>query len=268
MALISCPNCGSKISDTAKHCPKCGVQLKRQSVNKKNKTALYALFAVLGVLVLIVGGTIAYSDYAEKKEKKEAQVKLEKEKAEAIFRRDSLEQDLWQKTLIKDDEEAYRLYLKKFPEGKHADQAQKRVEREEKKKLTADEEESVANTISSFFNNLANEYEDEMLACLNPSLSLFLGKKNATKVDAVSFMKHMHAADVYSIRISLDSSEIQISKSLGDSDTPTYSADFSYDQRIEREDTSKETFASISGHAVLNEDYKITSLSLKKISSY
>ena len=166
----------------------------------------------------------------------------------------------------KDDEEAYRLYLKKFPEGQHADQAQKRVEREEKMKLTDDEEESVTNTISSFFNNLANEYEDGMLACLNSSLSLFLGKQNATKVDAIAYMKKIHGDDVLSVQIMMG--DIEVKKVLDSDQIPVYTATFSYDQRLEREDTSQETFASLKGTATLNNNFKIVSLSLSKTASY
>ena len=266
MALFNCPNCGSMISDTAIRCPKCGAQLKEDTTHEKNKTALYALFAVLGVLVLIVGGTIAYSDYAEKQEKKEAIIMEEQAKAAAIHLRDSLDQDLWQKTLANDNEDAYRLYLQKFPEGKHAEKALQRVKHEEMMKLTDEEEESVSNTINSFFSCLANEYEDDMLSYISPSLSSFLGKKNATKVDAIAYMKKIHSDDILAVQITMG--DIVVKKSLDSEQNPTYTATFTYDQRLEREDTSMETFASLKGTATLNNTYKITSLSLSKTASY
>ena len=266
MALINCPNCGSTISDTAKHCPKCGIDLKARASRERNKTALYALFAVLGALILIVGGTIAYSDYSEKKAAEEARIQAEQAKAKAIQVRDSLDQVLWQKTLEKNDEEAYRLYLEKYPNGKHAEQAQQRVEREEMLKLTDEEEYSVSNTINTFFSYLANEYEDGLLSYVNPSLSTFLGKKNATKVDVIAYMKKIHSDDIFSVQIMMG--DITVKKSLDSEQKPVYTASFTYDQRLEREDTSLETFASLKGTATLNSNFKITSLSLSKTASY
>ena len=266
MALFNCPNCGATISDTANHCPKCGVQLKENTPSNKNKTALYALFAVLGALILIVVGTVFYSDYAEKKEKKEAIIKEEQEKAAAIQQRDSLDQVLWEKTIQQNNEEAYQLYLQKFPEGKHADQAKKHVEYAEKLKLTDEEEYEAGETISSFFRCLAHGYEDDMLSYLNPNLSTFLGKKNATKVDAIAYMKKIHSDDVYSVDINMG--DIEVKKELIDNDEPVYTAKFTYDQRLEREDTSLETFASIKGTATMNKNFKITSLSLSKTATY
>ena len=34
MALISCPECKSKVSETAKQCPKCGYQLELDEITK------------------------------------------------------------------------------------------------------------------------------------------------------------------------------------------------------------------------------------------
>ncbi|MBR7019154.1 MAG: zinc ribbon domain-containing protein [Prevotella sp.] len=266
MALINCPNCGSTISDTANHCPKCGVQLKGSTPKNKNKTSLYALFAVLGALVIIIGGTIAYSDYAEKKEKREALIQEEQAKVAAKQERDSLDRVLWEKTMEKNDEQAYQLYLQKFPDGKHAEQAKKHLDYAEKMKLTSEEEYGASECISSFFRCLANGYEDDMLVYLNPNLSTFLGKKNATKVDAIAYMKKIHSDDVYSVDITMG--DIEVKKSLVDNEEPIYTATFTYDQRLEREDTSLETFASMKGTATLNKNYKITSLSLSKTATY
>ena len=59
-----------------------------------------------------------------------------------------------------------------------------------------------------------------------------------------------------------------VKKELDSEQNPKYTATFNYDQRIEREDTSQETFASIKGTATLNNLFKITSLALTKTASY
>ena len=268
MALINCPNCGATISDTANHCPKCGVQLKKTGVQKRNKTALYALLSVLGALILIVGGTIAYSDYSEKKAAKEAKIRAEQERQEEQQRQAEMEARAWEQATVDGTETGYQRYLDEHANGRHASEAQAKLDSIERLKLSYDEEESVRNAISTFLYGAANGYEEEMLQQLSPRMDSFLGKTSATKVDAVSFMRHLHAGDVFSVSISLDTDDIQVQKTLNASGKPVYSAEFAYDQRIDREDTSLETFASMKGSAILNENFKICSLSLKKLSGY
>lgn len=268
MALYKCPNCGSMISDTARHCPKCGVRLKGNELREKNKTALYALLSVLGALILIVGGTIVYSDFSEKKAIKEAKIRAEQEKREEQQRLAELEAGDWERANVDGTEQAYIRYLQKHADGKHVSKAKEKLDSIEKWKLTDSEMYSVRKTIESFLYSVADGNEEDLLQQLSPRMDSFLGKTSATKVDAISFMRHLHAGDVFSVSISIDTEDIEVSKSLDDYDKPIYTAEFSYDQRMEREDTSNETFASIKGHAILNENYKIQSLTLKKLSSY
>ena len=282
-----CPHCGALINTGDAFCQNCGASMSvspvpvsqqmeqtyfNQPVSGSNRSSngMAIALSIIGVFVFAVlcaGGWWYYTyEYAPKQEAKQARIQAEQAKAKAIQVRDSLDQVLWQKTLEKNDEEAYRLYLEKYPNGKHADQAQLRVEREEMLKLTDDEEYSVSNTINSFFSYLANEYEDGLLSNVNPSLSSFLGKKNATKVDVIAYMKKIHSDDIFSVQIMMG--DITVKKSLDSEQNPVYTATFTYDQRLEREDTSLETFASLKGTATLNSNYKITSLSLSKTASY
>ena len=48
MALISCPECGKEVSDTAKKCPNCGYQIKKR--NKK----LHILVGIVVVVLIII----------------------------------------------------------------------------------------------------------------------------------------------------------------------------------------------------------------------
>ena len=281
-SLRVCPHCGATMSDDDIFCQNCGKRPNEPAMQTPYQSVSYAeegssvnwgkvLSIILSIILVVglgVGGYFAYSDYSEKKAREEARIKAERAEQEKEQRLAELDAADWERATSDNSEQGYQEYINNHSDGKHAIEAQEKLDRIMKQKLSDGEAYDVRNTIESFFNSVSAGEEDDMLRCISPVMENFLGKANATKVDAVSFMRRMHADDVYSIHISLDSSEIQISKSLGDSDTPTYSANFSYDQRIEREDTSKETFASISGHAVLNDDFKITSLSLKKVSSY
>ncbi len=232
------------------------------------KKIITIVLCVILVAGLGVGGYFVYTDYAEKKAKEEARLKAEQEEREEQQRLAELEAADWERATVDGTEQGYKRYLEEHADGKHAKDAKEKLAYIEKQRLTDNEVYDVRNIIESFFYNAANGDEEEMLRCLSPTMNNFLGKANASKVDAISFMRRIHADDVYSVNISMDSDDIKVEKTVGDDDVVTYAADFSYDQRLEREDTSLETFASMKGHAVLNESYKITSLTLKKLSSY
>lgn len=274
-----CPHCGTTMNAEDVFCQNCGKRpdepihyepdfyAKTESpVNwKKILTIVLCVILVAG---LSVGCYFIYSDYAEKKAKEEARLKLEKEKQEEQLRLAEKETVDWERATAEGTEKGYQRYLEEHADGLHASEAREKLSNIEMQKLTDEEAYDVRTTIESFFNNIANGEEEDMLRCISPTMDSFLGKANATKVDAISYMRRIHADDVYSVNISLDNSDIQVSKSLGDDERPVYSAEFSYDQRLEREDTSRETFTSMKGNAVLNENYKITSLTLRKMSGY
>ena len=285
-ATLNCPYCGAPVNKGDIFCQSCGNSLvwgtpttyntnrptysqynqKSSSSSNIGKISLFLLGVIL-LAAICIGGFCYYKyDYAPKKAAEEARILAEQEKAAAIQRQDSLDQVLWQKTIEKDDEEAYQLYLQKFPLGKHAEQAKKRVDYAAKLKLTSGEEYEVQSKIQSFFNSISNGYEDDMISYLSPSLTSFLGKKNASKVDAMAYLHKIHSDDVYSVKIMMG--DINVKKELDSEQNPKYTATFNYDQRIEREDTSQETFASIKGTATLNNLFKITSLALTKTASY
>ncbi|MBR5350600.1 MAG: zinc-ribbon domain-containing protein [Prevotella sp.] len=283
---IKCPYCGSPMNEGDVFCQNCGKNIVgsipatqpigqpiiRQQYEKPTGssnigTILLSIFGVLVLSALCAGGFWYYKyEYAPKKAAEEAKILAEQEKKAAIQRQDSLDQVLWQKTIEKDDEEAYQLYLQKFPLGKHAEQAKKRVDYAAKLKLTSDEEYEVQSKIQSFFYSISNGYEDDMISYLSPSMTSFLGKKNASKVDAMAYLHKIHSSDVFSVKIMMG--DISVKKELDSEQNPVYTANFNYDQRIEREDTSLETFASIKGTATLNNLFKITSLALTKTASY
>lgn len=158
--------------------------------------------------------------------------------------------------------------MEQFPNGKHVDEAKEKLAHLEKMRLTYDEKENVCSSVADFIYGVAEYDEERMLRPLAPTLDKFQKKSNATKVDVISYVRSLHADDVFSINVIFDADDIQVEKSLNNHDEPVYTADFSYDQRLEREDTSQETFASIKGHAVLNQYFKITTMTLTKLSSY
>lgn len=173
---------------------------------------------------------------------------------------------LWNEATRKNDMDSYQYYMSKCPQGKHYQEAKEKAEYQEKIQLDESEKSNVSSTISQFFHAVARGDEDSMLECLSSELNSFMGRAGATKVDAITYMHKLHADDIYSINVTMGEFEIQ--KKLDSQNNPVYTADFTFDQRISREDTSKETFASYKGTAMLNNLYRITSLSLSKTAHY
>ena len=182
---------------------------------------------------------------------------------EANNRRDEA---LWKKAVKMNNKIGYQDYLYNYPRGNHQVSAEDRLAHLEEAEITETEANNVASVISQYFRALASGDEDSMIKCLNTTMKTYLGKSNASKVDAITYMHRLHADDVYNIKISLDN--ISVSKRLGLESEPEFIVSLSYDQRINREDTSRETFASFEVNAILDNRYKITSLSVKKTAKY
>lgn len=173
---------------------------------------------------------------------------------------------LWNEATRKNDMDSYQYYMSKCPQGKHYQEAKEKAEYQEKIQLDESEKSNVSSTISQFFHAVARGDEDSMLECLSSELNSFMGRAGATKVDAITYMHKLHADDIYSIDVTMG--EYEVYKKLDAQGNPIYSTDFTFDQRINREDTSKETFASYKGTAMLNNLYRIISISISKTAHY
>ena len=173
---------------------------------------------------------------------------------------------LWREAKKENDLDAYRHYMKSCPQGKHYQEAKEKADYHEKIQLDEYETDNVYSTIRQFLYAVGRGDEDSMLECLSSELHSFLGKARATKIDAIAYMRKLHANDVYSIDVTMG--EYNIQKKLDEQGNSVYTINFTFDQRISREDTSKETFASYKGKAQLNSQNRITSISLTKTSHY
>lgn len=173
---------------------------------------------------------------------------------------------LWDAAIAKNTLEAYNHYMTQCPQGKHYGEAKEKTEYLEKVQMDEDESQHIASVVKAFFYAMAENNESGMLENVESRLSSFLGKKNASKVDVIAYMRRMHANDVFSVDLTLG--EVEVTKLLGKNDEPEYHVSFTFDQRLNREDTSQETFASYKGTTMLNSLMKITSVELSKTAHY
>ncbi len=289
-----CPFCGTTLEPGTKYCIKCGkpqslgipspsntsrrydatpvetrnkYQPSSPIVSEPPKKGDNGIFVVLGVSLFIViaalaGGYYYHDIYLPEKLEREAEL----ERMAEEHRRDSLDQALWSETMKKGTERAFRKYLREYPNGIYSGEATSKLDHFQKLKLTEDEVYYVTNCLKTFLSSLANNEENDMLECLYPEMESFMGKSNATKVDAVTYIKKLHSEDIYDVQIIIG--DIEVSKTLDEQDVPIYAALFTYDRRLSREDTSLETFASFKGRATFNNAFRIVSITQQKTSHY
>ena len=179
---------------------------------------------------------------------------------------EAYDERLWSEATRKNDLESYKHYLEECPQGKYYQQAKDKADYHEKTSLDDEEAGDVIAVVSQFVHAIARGDEDTMLECLSSDIKVFMGKTGATKVDAIAYMHKIHADDVYSIDVTMGESEIN--KTLDSEGETQYTVNFSFDQRLNREDTSLETFATYKGTAILNGLRRITSLSMNKTAKY
>lgn len=182
-------------------------------------------------------------------------------KTEALLKIDSID---WSIATKADNADAYQKYALAHPEGEHIDEARLKMEQMEKTQLTDEEKQKVTGVLTSFFMALASQDEDELTMAVDVVLNNFLHKAGATKMDVISYMHRIHKPeDINSITFRMNN-DWKIEKiDLGEG-VCSYVVDFSVDEKIDRTDTSKETFCSYKVSAKLSAAGKITELNMKK----
>lgn len=95
--------------------------------------------------------------------------------------------------------EAIETYLENHPEGEHVDDANNIIKSLNSKTVQPEEKQMVISTMQSFFSGITNRDEDLLVNTVNPLLTKFLGKSNATKDDVVTFLHKIYKEDITSM---------------------------------------------------------------------
>ena len=150
------------------------------------------------------------------------------------------------------------------PDGEHIDEANAKIEQKAKTALNDEEKLKVTNVLTAFFMALGANDEDDLTMTIDVVLNSFLHKAGATKMDVISYMHRIHKPeDISSITFRMNN-DWKIEKIDLGTDDCSYAVDFSVDEKIERTDTSKETFCSYKVSAKVSAAGKITDLNMKK----
>lgn len=182
-------------------------------------------------------------------------------RTEALLKIDSID---WNEAMRADNEEAYRRYVAAHADGIHIDEARDKMDKLAKTQVGEEEKHRVTSVLTSFFNALADNDEDALTMSVDVVLNSFLHRAGATKADVISYMHRIHSPEDISLIQFRPNNDWKIEKQELATGEYCYVVNFSVDEKIDRSDTTKETFCSYKVSAKVSEAGKITDLSMKK----
>lgn len=149
-------------------------------------------------------------------------------KALAMHKIDSID---WSMALASNTVESMEAYLEQHSDGEHVEDANMKIKDLNSKTLQPEEKLMISGVFDSFFSSLNNRDEDALTSAVNPLLSSFLGKTNATRNDVVTFMHKIYKNDVTSMTW-ISNGDYAISKKEVGDEKYEYTVNFSAKQSI------------------------------------
>ena len=162
--------------------------------------------------------------------------------------------------------ESYKTYMETHSDGLHYDDAKMNYDKLNERVVTPEEEQMISQLFNSYFNSLAKDDENSLLATLGTVMHTFFNRQNVTKSDVVQYMKKLHeAADITGMNFLLNN-DWKIDKIENiDTGEMEYAVTFSVDQRIDRTDPDQERLATYKVSAKVSPEGKIVDLNMKKV---
>lgn len=117
-------------------------------------------------------------------------------KAIAIHKIDSID---WQIAQQQNTVEALELYIEQHSDGEHVEDANQMINSLNSKTIQPEERLMVNSIYGGFLKSLGDKDEEALTSFVNPLLTNFLGKTNATRSDVVTFMHKIYKSDVKSM---------------------------------------------------------------------
>ena len=117
-------------------------------------------------------------------------------KAIAIHKIDSID---WQTAQQQNTVEALELYIEQHSDGEHVEDANQMINSLNSKTIQPEERLMVNSIYGGFLKSLGDKDEEALTSFVNPLLTDFLGKTNATRSDVVTSMHKIYKSDVKSM---------------------------------------------------------------------
>lgn len=181
-------------------------------------------------------------------------------KAVALHKIDSID---WDSANGLNTVEAMEEYLELHPDGEHLDDANNKIKALNAKTLQPEEKIMINSLFTSFFKSINTKDEDALTSTVNPLLSTFLGKNDATRSDVVTFMHKLYKSDVASMTWLSNGNYTINKKEIGDQQYE-YSVTFSATQNVQHVDNTSST-SNYRISAKVNPDGRITEFNMTKI---
>lgn len=180
---------------------------------------------------------------------------------EARHKIDSID---WTEASNENSIEAMQLYLARHANGEHVDEANAALKEIKAKTVQREDKELVTASMRRFFLSVNVRDEEKLESSVTPIMANFLGKRDASRADVVTFMNKIYKEDITNMNWHLDN-DYQISKKEIGDEQYEYTVDVAAIQKIERTDVSKETEARYRIKATINPDGLISAMAMTKI---
>ena len=183
-------------------------------------------------------------------------------KAMALHKIDSID---WVMATTGNSVESMENYIELHPDGEHVDEANMNIKSINSKTVQTDEKQMISSIFNSFFQSINNKDEDALTSVVNPLLSKFLGKQNATRSDVVTFMHKIYKPEIVSMKWQ-SLGDYNINKRATTDDDCCYDISFTAIESI-TDNENNETLNKYKISAIVNGDGRISELNMTKIIS-
>ena len=160
--------------------------------------------------------------------------------------------------------EAFERYLNEHPDGRYASEASIAQGNLKEQEITPEDCEHVTGVISEFFQGFETQDEATICANITATMTTFLHQKQATKATVIATIKQMFNEHILGCQFTVNR-DIEVSRSTAGNNSGGFTATFTVDQHIERDNEGK-TFGSYRCVAELTPQLLISSLTMEELS--
>jgi len=181
-------------------------------------------------------------------------------RAEALQKIDSLD---WATAGALNSIDAYQKYLEDHPNGHYANDATEVLKKIKAQEVTPEEQDMIHQTMRAFFQSVNSRDFDRLLTTVQPPLSSFLGKPDATEADLQTYLEKIYKDNVANMVWRLNGDYKINKKEIGD-EKYEYTVSYSARQDIEYEDGNKHT-SRYRIKSRVNPDGKIVEMNMSRL---
>ena len=171
----------------------------------------------------------------------------------------------WQQSCDLNTVEGYERYMAEHPDGNFYDDAEQAMKKIKAKDIMPEEQEMVTSCLHQFFVSINSRDEAAIKETVAEVFTL-LDKTNATKEDAVAFMRKLYKEDTSSMTWQLPGTYDIKKREIGDGKYE-YNVVFEANQKVEHNDKSKTTNNKYRITSTINPEGKISLMKLVRLLS-